>query len=180
MTEKKSILPPLVPNGETMAREWKTWPVPKYLLIFAVLALVYFVVVGHASVAKGPDHRAIIMLTQLRYQLALRGVEEPEKNVGLDFGLYAGCRKWLLEHVVASGCIGLRIEESVRSKASPEIIHELAQELCRTGICAYDKKFVLSVRYLRIVRTYEMNGGIAVAREQSGHLTRYWLEGRNK
>lgn len=153
---------------------------PRLLVASIAVIVGYVAVVGHGYFSKEADHRAIAMLNQMRYQLAKSGVEKPEENIGLEFGFYAGCRTAILEHLVAGGCIGFRLDESIRSIASPERIRDIAQMLCHTQNCEYDEPFVLAVRYFRISRSYTTDNSITVVREQSGGLTRYWLEGRKK
>lgn len=150
------------------------------VLMVVLLGIGYFSVVSQATfLAKTADQRAIVMLTDLRHRLAQLGVNNPQANVGLEFGYYAGCRVWLLEHLIVDGCLGFRISEEIRAQAQPERIKQIVGSICSTGAkdCPYPGHFVLSVRYFRVARVYNDATSITVIREQSGDLSRYWIKG---
>lgn len=154
----------------------------KRVALFAavLVGIGYLSAVGQAYFfAKAADERAVAMLSQVRLRLAELGVSNPQKNVGLEFGYYAGCRVWLLEHLFVDGCLGFRMGEEIRAQAEPEQIRQIVQDICiaSSGDCPYRGYFVLSARYFKVARTFSDSSSTTVVREQSGDLSRYWIKG---
>lgn len=150
--------------------------------VFAGVGMGYLLAVGHATYfSKATDERAAAMLKQVRYQLDHFGVSDVQKNVGLEFGYYGGCRVWLLEHLIVNGCFGLRMDDDVLTQAPPERIKQIIEDICHTdiGACPYSLPIALSVRYMRTTRTYEVAKSITEIREQSARSFHYWIRGGN-
>lgn len=150
------------------------------LLTAFLVGIGYLSAVGQAYFfAKAADERAVAMLRQVRLRLAELGVSGSQKNVGLEFGYYAGCRVWLLEHLFVDGCLGIRMDEEIRAQAGPEQIKQIVQDMClaSSGGCPYHGYFVLSARYFKVARTSGNSSSTTVVREQSGDVSRYWIKG---
>lgn len=155
----------------------------RILVLVVSVLLAYLYAVGFANFAKSHDERALATLALVRHRLEELGLSGIKGNVGLEFGYYAGCRTWLLEHLIADGCVGFRIDEGLRAQTGPEKIRDIVEEVCRDEAdrhsegCPYRRSFVLTVRYFRVALAYQDANSTTVVREQSGELSRYWING---
>lgn len=129
-----------------VGRSTSAW---RNLRLFLLAILVVYVAASFYPLVRSKqwDPRARSMLDIVRQEFVRQGWNRSVPPVSLSGpGYYSGCRGFLLEHLTADACLGLRTGED--AGLPPDSIKKAIEDACKKSPCPYRGTLVLRIDYM--------------------------------